>query len=106
QRVEMFDGARFRVVFDSRCDFRRDVPRHLHARLEAEPLARARAAKRLGQIRIDRQIEPALLALEDRPNLERARVGLELRLVEAHLEADADLEGKAFELRQPEPRAN
>src|SRR5438445_10221816 len=104
--MEVFDGTCFCVVLDSCRDFWRHVPRDLDTGLESEALARARTAKRPGQVRIDREIQPALLALEDRPNLERARVGLELRLVEAHLEADADLEREAFDFRQPKSRTD
>src|ERR671923_2696351 len=97
-RFEMRHRSGRAVVLDAGGDDRRHVPRHLRARLELRRLVRVRSFQRLRQIRIDRDIQPPLLPLEDGPDLERACVRLELAAVESHFEADAHPELEAGEI--------
>src|SRR5262249_19114365 len=89
-RLPVRDRPRRAVVLDAGRDLRRDVPRHLDAWLELRAAAGIGTLERFREIRIDRQIEAPFLVLENRTDFQRARVGLELRLIEAELEADAD----------------
>src|SRR5207245_1463384 len=54
------------------------------------------------QIRIDRQVQPPLLALEDRPDLERLLVHAKTGLRERVLEAEAHVKRERLELGKAE----
>ncbi len=99
-------GARFRVVLDARLHFLREIPAGLHARLE--PGGRSGIGPLHGKrhARVECEVQPALLALEDRADFQRLRVRIEPFCVPRVFEAQAEFEGDVLRLRQVETRAD
>ena len=106
KRIEALHGAGLGVVLDAGVHVLGEIPADFEVRFERRRRSRFRPLGRDRQIRIDRQVQPPLLALEDRPDLERLPVHVEAGLREGVLEAQADVKRELLEFREAESRAN